>query len=74
MVMKGSGITLSNQAFLLQFDKKFIAKTAKLDSADTSILIPGLPHSDRDEYTLCPVRAITTYLERFRELRKLNVA
>ena len=75
MILKGSGTTLSNQAFLLQFDKRFIAKTAKLGSrADTSILIPGLPHTECEEYSLCPVRAITTYLDRFRQLRKLNAS
>ena len=73
MIVRGSRLTYNNQTFILQFDRKFIAKTAKINSRnDTSIIIPCLPYDEREERPLCPVRCLSAYLERFKPLRKAN--
>jgi len=39
---------------------------------DHHIIIPCLPYDDREEKVLCPVRCLSTYLKRFKPLRKAN--
>jgi len=73
MVVRGTALTYNNQAFHIQFDRKFISKTTKMNSKpDLQIVIPCLPQDDHEERTLCPVRCLSAYLQRFKPLRKAN--
>ena len=55
LVHDGAGV-FGNGCYFLQFDKKFIAKTAKAGSERfRPLVIPALPY--KEDRALCPVRA-----------------
>jgi hypothetical protein len=68
---KGSGVSDRKSYFLLKFDRRFLAKTKRLEHrGQTAVTIPAIPYSDRYEQALCPVRVLQAYNTRVEPIRQ----
>ena len=69
----GSGLVGRGQNYNLQLDVRFLAKTERQNRKDVkSINIPALPELEREERSLCPVRALQHYRTRTEAQRKAS--
>ena len=70
ITMERSGISTDGKSFMLNLDRNFLAKSERLTRRDPkSLVIPSLPETETAERSLCPVRALVTYLSRTSDIR-----
>jgi len=71
LVYEGSGLKVDKSAFILRVDLAFLSKTDRLKHVSSSTFeLPALPSPEKEERMLCPVRALSIYLDRTEEFRK----
>ena len=71
LVYEGSGLKVDKSAFILRVDLSFLSKTDRLKHVSSSTFeLPALPSPEKEERMLCPVRALSIYLDRTADFRK----
>ena len=73
IVMEGSGLSEGKSNFVLAFDRNFVPKTQQTSKlSERHVVVPALPYLDAEEQLLCPVRALSIYLDRTAAVRALH--
>ena len=71
LLLQGLWHDKQQKSVYLLFDRSFLAKTQRIHHrVQTALNIPVLPYDEQEERYLCPIRYLTSSLDRTKEIRK----